>query len=76
MSRRHGIWRCTICDAELLAKPSKTGRKHHDKLHTYSPRDHVGRWLYEERNDRFLHRHDVGWQKLGVFRAEFVEDLS
>ena len=71
--RRHGIWRCQGCGCELLAKPSKTGRKHHDRLHTYAPKDHVRKWFYEPKNDRFVHRHGG---KIGLLKAEFVEDFD
>lgn len=72
MGRRHGVWRC-CCGCELLAKPTKRGKKLHDKLHAYAPRDHLGRWIYEEKNDIFLHQHGG---KIGLLRAEFIENFG
>jgi hypothetical protein len=61
-----------VCGAQLLAKPTKRGKKLHDKLKTFAPKDHVGRWLYEIKGDRFLHKH----HKMGLFKCEFVEDFD
>jgi len=72
MARRWGIFRC-VCGCELLAKPTKRGRKHHDRLHAYAPKDHLGRWVYEHRNDRFFHQHGG---KIGLLKADFVDDFG
>jgi len=70
MGRRHGVWRC-VCDCEIYAKPTKGSRKNHDKLTAPGVRDHLGRWVYEQKNDRFLHMHGG---KIGLLKADFVED--
>jgi len=70
MNRRHGVWRC-ICECEIYAKPAKGTKKHHDKLTVYGKRDHLGRWIYERKNDRFFHMHG---RKIGLLKADFVED--
>lgn len=72
MLPKYGIWRC-LCGCELLARPALTGRKTHDKLEVIMSRDHIRRWIYEERNDIFLHQHSG---EIGLLRADFVEDLK
>lgn len=71
-NRRHGVWRC-ICGAELYAKPCDGSKKQHSRLTVYASKDYVGRWIYEDHNDQFFHRHQG---KIGLLRADFVEDRS
>jgi len=68
--RRTGIFRC-CCGCELMAKPYAQSRKHHDRLTVFAPLDHLGRWVYEEKHDRFFHDHGG---KIGLLKADFVED--
>jgi hypothetical protein len=75
MGRRHGIFECSVCRAQLRAKPSKTAKKHHDRLTTFAPKDHIGRWVYTPQKDEFVHLHQLGG-KVHVFRADFVEDFE
>jgi hypothetical protein len=75
MARRHGIFECTVCGAQLRAKPAKGTKRCHDKLTTFAPKDHVGRWAYTPKNDEFAHIHRLGG-KTHVFKAEFVEDFE
>ena len=77
MDRRHGIWRC-CCGAEIYARPTQGSKKHHDKLTVYAPRDHLRNWVYERKNDRFLHRHSgkIGWLKADFVEGRDVEDGS
>jgi len=69
-AKRHGVWRC-LCGCELYAAPSKSKDRNHDTITPYGFLDKPGRWVYEERNDRFLHDHG---RKIGLLLADFVED--
>jgi len=71
--RRHGIWKCLGCGCELMARPTVRGKRLHDRLKTFAPKDNVHRWVYEWKNDRFLHQHRG---KIGLLKAEFLEDFD
>lgn len=72
MGRRHGIFECTVCKAQLMVKPGKGIKHRHDKLRAFAPKDHIGRWIYTSRDDSFVHQH----YGMGLFKTEFVEDFE
>jgi len=72
MKRRHGIFECSICRAQLRVKPYPGTKRSHAKLTTFAPKDHIGRWIYTPKNDEFVHSHG----RMGVFKTEFVEDFE
>ena len=72
MGRRHGIFECSVCSAQLSVKPMRGSRRHHDKLTALAPKDHIGRWLYTSKDDSFVHQH----YRMGLFKTEFVEDFD
>lgn len=75
MARRHGIFECTVCGAQLRAKPAKGTKRSHDKLTTFAAKDHINRWVYTPKNDEFAHLHRLAG-RTHVFKAEFVEDFE